>query len=65
MGLIQCSGTHFLRRGLIELRGSLCQESPGKPLRVNARLLVGFLQGLVWSRGNSWVSEGTDSEHRC
>lgn len=65
MGLIKCSGTRSLRRGLMELRGQLVPGEPGKAPRVNARLLVGFLQGLLWSQGNSWVSEGTGSELRC
>lgn len=51
MGLIKCSGARSLRRGLTELRGPACarraRECPC--VSVNAGLLVGFLQGLLWS----------------
>lgn len=56
--------THSLRRGLTELREAACGGSGwGSPCvpQVHARLLMGFLQGHLWSSGNFWGSEGKGS----
>lgn len=31
----------------------------------NAKLVTGLIQGLLWSQGNCWDSQGTGSELRC